>query len=187
MINSILACSCLNAFFQYSHPQGELTSPSLSALDSPVLRPQSPSSFTHSSPSPAADPESEPSEMGNTISASLAGQFQNLSLDSDRRFFTMSLYVTLPLAAHHVIVVNFDSPLMLVQHAAEMKKEVMGDGSPITAGNFGRPLFWEFRPVSRSMSRHTRANSSPVGTCILRGRLPTFIHLSRSRPLASPC
>jgi hypothetical protein len=106
--------------------------------------------------------------MGNTVSPSLTDQFQSLSLDpTDRKFFGMSLYVTLLLDARHVIVANFDSPLMLLKHAAEMKKEVMGDGYPLTAGNFGRSVFWELRPVSRSTLRHTPANASSVGTCIL--------------------
>ncbi|KAF8315963.1 fungal-specific transcription factor domain-containing protein [Amanita rubescens] len=121
------------ALRSYNHPLAELTGGPLSAFESPVLHPPSPSSFTHSSPSSAADLESEQSEAGNTVSAIVTDQFQNLSLDPyDRSFYRFSI------------------PFMLMRHAAEMKKEVMGDVSPLTVGSFGRPVFWDLRPWERA-------------------------------------
>lgn len=42
---------------------------------------------------------------------------------------------------------------MLMKHAAEMKKEVLGDVSPLAVDSFGRSIFWDLRPVSLIVMR----------------------------------
>ncbi len=58
------------------------------------------------------------------------------------------MYVVLLFNAYHMIIANLNSPFILMRHAVEMKKEVMGDVSPLSVGSFGRPVFWDLRPVS---------------------------------------